>query len=168
MKLLEFRGFSKIGSLAIDLAQPGRVWDLRTDHRAANMRRMLLSRSARRSLAGIASALLLMSQTVAAIDACAASVPATSANAAESPCHESGPPDGARCVDDGCQSHCVAPQRAPMTASVAVLVTSGLPAIHARLDQPLPGERVARRAKTLLTARAESPPLPIVLCCLRN
>ena len=168
MKLLEFRGFPRTGPLAIDLAQTEGAWDLHTAHRVANIRRVQLSRSARRLLAGIASALLLLSQTVVAVEACVAAVPASSTNAAQSTCHESGSPDGSKCVYDTCQSHCMSQHGAPVTASVAVPTTSGLPAMTARLDPLLPVEHVAQRAKPLLAARADSPPLTILHCCLRN
>ena len=127
---------------------------------------MTLSRSARRLLAGIAGGFLLLCQTAMAVQACGLAPAAAGEVAAGEPCHGADPQSGdapGHALQQSCSSGFTSAGFAkldvPQVADLPMLV------LHpASLPAPAHGEVIA----VAIPARAESPPLPILHCCLRN
>jgi hypothetical protein len=127
---------------------------------------MTFSRSARRLLAAIAAASLLLCQTAMAAQTCVFT-PATAPETASSGhCHGVGPQSGnesGRAQEQGCPS-------AYASAGFAKLDVPQAGELPALLIEPLRLRTPARAALSAGAppARAEPPPLIIVNCCLRN
>ena len=118
-------------------------------------------------MAAAAGMLLLLCQAAVAAQACMSVAPATAKAAFTQPCHEAGSQSGNMAGHGVHEAYCTAQYASAGIAKPDVMAPSGIAVLTARLDQPL---LVARAGPLLvpLTARADSPPLPILHCCLRN
>jgi len=127
---------------------------------------MVLSRPTKRLLAGIAAAFLLLCQTAMAAQACGLTSANAGEHAASEPCHESifGSGEAPRHTQEqGCPSEYASASFAKLDIPQA----ADLPALLVQPDRvhtPL----LANLNAAAPPARAESPPLTILHCCLRN
>jgi hypothetical protein len=127
---------------------------------------MIFSRPTRRLLVGIAAAFLLLCQSAMAAQACGVAPAIAGEPASSEHCHgadaqSGGAPDHA--LHQACPSH----DASLSLAKLDVPQAADLPALA------LPPQllRAAVRDALIITAvpaRAESPPLAILHCCLRN
>src|SRR5262245_61089460 len=124
---------------------------------------MTASKSFRRLIAVATAALLLACQTAAVVHAC--DLGTSQPGATSEPCHDSGHGNrGDNNAPKNCQSQHVSPLS---PAELGVLAAAALPTFAERVDHcTVAAEMRASLAPQL--ARAESPPLTILHCRLRN
>jgi hypothetical protein len=127
---------------------------------------MLLSRRTTRFVAVLAGAFVLLCQTAAAAQACALAPAVAGEIALAGPCHDAVPqPDNA--AGHAQQQNCPAQSASAGFAKLDIPQAADLPGLEVQ-----PGWLRAPVRNGLssiaLPARAESPPLTIVYCCLRN
>lgn len=127
---------------------------------------MTFSRSARRLLAGIATAFLLLCQTAMAAQACAAAAAAAAESASSGHCHgvatQSGNKSGH--IQD---QNCPAGYASANLAKLDIPQAGDVPALEAQPRWLWAPVRSGLNA-VAPPACAEPPPLIIVHCCLRN
>jgi hypothetical protein len=125
-------------------------------------------KSSRRLIAIVATALLLACQTMAVVHACTFGTPYPSTSSAGEPCHDSGNDAGNTTGGNVFETHCQSQHAssAPV-AELSILAAIGVQEFTARVD------RYAGAIEAVVPAaprfpRAESPPLTILHCRLRN
>lgn len=129
---------------------------------------MLLSRSLRRLVAVIAAALFLACQGMAVARASPPlAFPQSNAATAPESCRDTGQDTSKNTDDNVCQAWCQSQNASSTLFKVSVFTAADLPALITGSVQPV---HVAQRLTPVepALARAQSPPLPIVLCRLRN
>jgi len=128
-------------------------------------RPVMLSRSARRSVAAIAAVLFLACQGAAVVYARA--VDSQQAGAAQGPCHDPAQQDGKTTSKSDCQANCQSQHNSSSQSFDNIYAVTDLPAITVRIDRIVAVADSALPAEPPLL-RIESPPLVILHCCLRN
>jgi hypothetical protein len=128
---------------------------------------MVRSKFGRRVVAAIAGTFLLLCQSAGVAHACTPDAPQWSVNVVHEACHDSAPDDGNTTNDDTCQPHCGSQQASTAQAKVNAPEAADLPVLTARLELPAFAAPCDSPVDYSL-ARAESPPLTIVHCRLRN
>lgn len=118
-------------------------------------------------MAAAAGMLLLLCQAAVAAQPCMSVAPATAKAVFTQPCHEADSQSGNTAGHGVHEAYCPAQCASASIAKLDVVAPSGIPVLTARLDQPLL-VACAGPLSVPLTARADSPPLPILHCCLRN
>jgi len=121
---------------------------------------------AKRLLAGIASAFLLVCQTAVAAHACALSTAVAGESTLNERCHDAVPQPG-NAAGHAQQHNCPAEYASASLAKLDIPQAADLPGLEVQ-----PGWLRAPVRDGLnsiaLPARAEPPPLTILHCCLRN
>jgi hypothetical protein len=115
---------------------------------------------------GIASAFLLLCQTAAAANACAAAPTHAGEVALAELCHDAVPQPGD--AEGHAQQHsCPAEHASPSFAKLDIPQAANLPGLAVKPVWQRAPLRMGLSSIALL-ARAEPPPLTILHCCLRN
>jgi hypothetical protein len=128
---------------------------------------MFLSRRSRRMLAGIAAVMLLACQSMAVAQASTAGA-SQSGGVAPGSCHDSGQDSrSGGASDNPCGAPCQHAFSAPAKAGTFDSGTADLPVMTVRVDRLATTTDIAPPVESW-PARAESPPLSILHCCLRN
>jgi hypothetical protein len=127
---------------------------------------MLLSRRATRFVAVVAGAFVLLCQTAAAAQACALPPAAASESALAETCHDAVPLSG-NAAGHAQHQNCPAHNASAGFAKLDIPQAADLPGLEV---QPVWLRAPVRDGLTSITplARAESPPVTILHCCLRN
>ena len=123
---------------------------------------MLLSRSSRRLIAGIAAVLFVACQSVALVHAGIPGAPQPDAGMALDSCHDSG---NSANDNEVCEGSCRTVSSSLF--KVNVFAVTDLPALTVSVARFVPFNDAAPRVEAW-TSHADPPPLAILHCCLRN
>ena len=119
--------------------------------------------SYKRVAAGFAGAMLLLCQTVAAVNACTIGSVRGSSDVAAEACHDA----GNHAVHNTCHSFCESPFIAHDPVKTNIFALTGVHALAINSDR-LASVANSPADFTVRAARIRPPPLRILLSCLRN